>query len=154
MKFIYALTTCAIFAFIPAVASAQAAGAPASGSTAQGGQGEHKPMDSSQAMASAGFKTLPASEVVGMSLYNSKGDVFGDVKQVIMNEKGRDSVVVKLRESSDKDVVIPIDNVVIHSERLFTHGVADGQLQAMPSPNPEAQTPVADSATVEIGAEN
>ena len=154
MKYLFALTTCAIFAIIPAVASAQAVGASASGSAAQGGQGEHKPMDSSQAMASAGFKTLPASEVVGMSLYDSKGNVFGDVKQVIMNEKGRDSVVVKRRESSDRDVVIPIDNVVVHSDRLFTHGVADGQLEAMPSPAPGAQTPVAGSATVEIGAEN
>lgn len=111
-------------------------------------------MDSSQAMASAGFRTLPASEIVGMPLYNSKGDVFGDVKQVVMNGKGRDSVVVKRRDSSDKEVVIPIDNVVIHSERLFTHNLADAQLGAMPGPAPGEQTPVGGSETVEIGAEN
>ena len=115
---------------------------------------QHAPLDSSQAMSSAGFRTLPVSDIRGMTLYNSKGAAFGKVRQVVRNQSGHDSIVVAREASSGGDVEIPIENVVIHSDRLFAHGLGDDQLRAMPIAKVDGNPQVEDSKTVMIGAEN
>ena len=105
-------------------------------------------------MASAGFQTLPISELAGMKLYNSEGDVLGEVKQVIRNEKGRDSIIVTRTSPAGKNLPVPLEYVVVRAKRLFTHGLGDSQLDAMPGVAPSAGTQMDDRKTVEIGAEN
>jgi sporulation protein YlmC with PRC-barrel domain len=143
-----------LVAILVSPAVAQSTGGSSTSSTVTTTGQRHTPMDSSQAMASAGFRTLPISEVVGMKLYDSKGEVFGDVKQVVLNEKGRDSIIVTRTGSSGIDLVIPLEKIAVRSDRLFAHDLSDDQLHAMPAMKAGSGVQMDDNKTVEIGAEN
>lgn len=148
------ILACVFTALLSASAAAQPNGPQSGSSTVTSGDQGHTPVDSSQAMASAGIRTMPASEVVGMKLYDSKGQVFGDVKEVVMNQKGRDSLIVTPVGSAPNDRVIPLENVVVRAERFFTKGLSDEQLRSMPAVSADNWTALGGEKTVEIGTQN
>lgn len=144
-----------LFLFLAALSSpalAQGTNAPSPPLAAESGP-KHTPVDSAQAMSSAGFRTLPVSDVEGMTLFDSKGGVFGKVRRVIRNATGHDSIVVTREDSSADDVVVPLDDVVIHSDRLFAHGIDEDDLRAMPAVKAGGETQIETSKTIMIGAE-
>lgn len=148
------ILACVFTAFLSASAAAQADGSQPGSSTVRSSEQKHTRVDSSQAMASAGFRTMRVSEVVGMKLYDSKGQVFGDVKQVVMNQKGRDSLIVTPAGSPPNDRVIPLENVVVRAERFFTKALSDDQLRSMPGVSADDLTALGGEQTVEIGTQN
>jgi sporulation protein YlmC with PRC-barrel domain len=95
-----------------------------------------KSADKSNSAGAAGTKQVNVSQITGKNLYNAKGDVLGDVEQVVRGGDGHTSIVIGhggILGLGEKQVAVPLDKVAMNGDRLVAHGVTDDQIKSMPT---------------------
>jgi len=97
---------------------------------------------------------LAVSRLKDMNLYNANGDMLGDVEHVMSDGQGRNSIVIGkggFLGLGEKQVAIPLNNVVMRGDRLVTHDLSDEQIKAMPEwKKGQQQTELDSGKTVQI----
>ena len=98
-------------------------------------------------------QSLAVSRLRDMNLYNANGDMLGDVEHVISDGQGRNSIVIGkggFLGLGEKQVAIPLDNVVLRGDRLVTTKLSDEQIKAMPEWKRGQQTDLDPGKTVQV----
>lgn len=97
---------------------------------------------------------LAVSRLKDMNLYNANGDMLGDVERVVSGGQGRDSIVIGkggFLGLGEKQVAIPLNNVVMRGDRLVTRDLSDEQIKAMPEwKKGQQQTDLDPGKTVQV----
>lgn len=97
---------------------------------------------------------LAVSRLKDMNLYNANGDMLGDVEHVVSDGQGRNSIVIGkggFLGLGEKQVAIPLNNVVMRGDRLITRDLSDEQIKAMPEwKKGQQQTDLDPGKTVQV----
>lgn len=97
---------------------------------------------------------LAVSRLKDMNLYNANGDMLGDVERVVSDAQDRDSIVIGkggFLGLGEKQVAIPLSNVVMRGDRLVTRDLTDEQIKAMPEwKKGQQQTELDPGKTVQV----
>lgn len=97
---------------------------------------------------------LAVSRLKDMNLYNANGDMLGDVEHVVSDGQGRNSIVIGkggFLGLGEKQVAIPLNNVVMRGDRLVTQDLSDEQIKAMPEwKKGQQQTELDPGKTVQV----
>lgn len=97
---------------------------------------------------------LAVSRLKDMNLYNANGDMLGDVEHVVSDGQGRNSIVIGkggFLGLGEKQVAIPLNNVVMRGDRLVTRDLSDEQIKAMPEwRKGQQQTELDSGKTIQI----
>lgn len=97
---------------------------------------------------------LAVSRLKDMNLYNANGDMLGDVEHVVSDGQGRNSIVIGkggFLGLGEKQVSIPLNNVVMRGDRLVTRDLSDEQIKAMPEwKKGQKQTELDPGKTVQV----
>ncbi|GAB6842957.1 sporulation protein YlmC with PRC-barrel domain [Methylorubrum rhodinum] len=96
---------------------------------------------------------LAVSRLKDMNLYNANGDMLGDVEHVVSDGQGRNSIVIGkggFLGLGEKQVAIPLSNVVMRGDRLVTRELTDEQIKAMPEWKKGQQTDLDPGKTVQV----
>ncbi|MHB2211470.1 PRC-barrel domain-containing protein [Methylobacterium sp. CM6257] len=97
---------------------------------------------------------LAVSRLKDMNLYNANGDMLGDVEHVVSDGQGRNSIVIGkggFLGLGEKQVAIPLSNVVMRGDRLVTRDLSDEQIKAMPEwKKGQQQTELDPGRTVQV----
>lgn len=99
---------------------------------------------------------LAVSRLKDMNLYNANGDMLGDVEHVVSDAQGRNSIVIGkggFLGLGEKQVAIPLSNVVMRGDRLVTRDLSDEQIKAMPEwTKGQQQTELDPGKTIQISS--
>lgn len=97
---------------------------------------------------------LTVSRLKDMNLYNANGDMLGDVEHVVSDGQGRNSIVIGkggFLGLGEKQVSIPLNNVVMRGDRLVTRDLSDEQIKTMPEwKKGQQQTELDPGKTVQV----
>lgn len=96
---------------------------------------------------------LAVSRLKDMNLYNANGDMLGDVEHVVSDGQGRNSIVIGkggFLGLGEKQVAIPLSNVVMRGDRLVTRELTDEQIKAMPEWKKGQQTDLDPGKSVQV----
>ena len=83
-------------------------------------------------------QALSAARILNMNVVNARGDVLGDVEHVLQNSDRKAYVVVGhggFLGMGEKQVMLPVADMVVRDNRLMLQGMTDEQIRAMPAWN-------------------
>ncbi|ACA20007.1 PRC-barrel domain protein [Methylobacterium sp. 4-46] len=117
------------------------------------GSNDLKGADKTGSTNAAGTRAIKVSRLTDMNLYNAKGEVLGDVEQVVRGGDGHASIVIGhggVLGLGEKQVAVPLDKVSMNGDRLVARGITDDQIKAMPAWTKGSGTPVNADQSVSV----
>lgn len=118
------------------------------------GSNDQKGADRTGSTNAAGTKQIKVSRLTDMNLYNAKGEILGDIEQVVRGGDGQASIVIGhggILGLGEKQVALPIDKVSMNGDRLVARGITDDQIKAMPAWTKGSGTQLNADQSVSVG---